>query len=185
MKKYSMTSNFLKSSQFHRCSANLSPSKKKEKVNILIFVIWNSHGRSDPEIISVRRHTSLRVFTALGQFREMVKSPQTMGLNKQKSLYSYYTFKLVSFKPRILPVLGHLGIWAFRPLGHFEGLWIQISQNKGRNTQGVVINLLHFKSNEFQIKCKGDLRVQFRPRVTGALDTRIKYLKKWTGIDKK
>ena len=174
MKKYSMTSNFLKSSQFHRCSANLSPSKKKEKVNILIFVIWNSHGRSDPEIISVRRHTSLRVFTALGQFREMVKSPQTMGLNKQKSLYSYYTFKLVSFKPRILPVLGHLGIWAFRPLGRFEGLWIQISQNKGRN-----------RSNEFQIKCKGHLRVQFRPRVTGALDTRIKYLKKWTGIDKK
>ena len=96
--EYSMTFNFLKSSYFHRCSANLSPSKKKRKVNILIFIIWNSHGHSDPEVISVRSHTSLRVFTALGQFREMVKSPQIMGMNKQKSSYSYFTYNLVSFK---------------------------------------------------------------------------------------
>ena len=73
-------------------------------------MIWNSHGRSGPEVISVRTHTSLRVFTALGQFREMVKSPEIMDMNKEKSLHSCYTSKLVSFKPRILPVLGHLGI---------------------------------------------------------------------------
>ena len=40
---------------------------------------------------------------------------------------------------------------------------------------------LHFKSNEFQIKRKGHLRIQFRPRVTGALGTGIKYPKSWTG----
>ena len=44
--------------------------KAKRKVKIPIFIIWNSHGRSGPEVISVRSHTSLRVFTALGQFRE-------------------------------------------------------------------------------------------------------------------
>ena len=84
--------------------------KAKRKANIPIFIIWNSHGRSGPEVISVRSHASLMVFTALGQFKEMVKSSQIMGMNKQISLYSYYTFKLVSFKPRFLPVLGHLGI---------------------------------------------------------------------------
>ena len=82
----------------------------KRKVNIPIFLIWNSHGRSGLEVISVTSHTSFRVFTALGQFREMVKSPQIMGMNKEKSLYLYYASKLVSFKPRVLPVFGHLGI---------------------------------------------------------------------------
>ena len=53
-------------------------------------------------VISGRSHTSLRVFRALGQFREMAKSPQIMGMNKQnapKSSYPYFTSKLVSFKP--------------------------------------------------------------------------------------
>ena len=84
--------------------------KAKRKVNIPIFTIWDSHDCSDPDVISVRSHTFLRVFTALGQFREMVKSPQIMGMNKQKSLYSYYSSRLVSFEPRVLPVLRHLGI---------------------------------------------------------------------------
>ena len=84
--------------------------KAKRKVKILIFIIWNSHGRSGPEVISVGSHTSLRVFTALGQFRQMVMSPQIMRMNKQISLYSYYASKLVSFKPRVLQVLEHLGI---------------------------------------------------------------------------
>ena len=107
MKKYSMTFNFSKSSYLQQISHIV---KAKRKVNIPMFIIWNSHGRSGPEVISARNHTSLRVFTALGQFREMVKSPQIMGMNKQKSLYSHYTSKLISFKPRVLLVLGHLGI---------------------------------------------------------------------------
>ena len=107
MKKYSMTFNFSKSSYFQQISHLV---RAKRKVNIPMFMIWNSHSRSGPEVISVRSHTSLRVFTALGQFREMVESPQIMGMNKQKSLYSHYTSKLISFKPRVLLVLGHLGI---------------------------------------------------------------------------
>ena len=107
MKKYSMTFNFSKTSYFQQICHLVKP---KRKVNIPMFIIWNSHGRSGPEVISVRNHTSLRIFTALGQFREMVKSPQIMGMNKQKSLYSHYTSKLISFKPRVLLVLGHLGI---------------------------------------------------------------------------
>ena len=45
------------------------------------------------------------IYSILGQFREMFKIPQIMGMNKQ-SLYSYFTSKLVSFKSRFLPVLG-------------------------------------------------------------------------------
>ena len=44
-----------------------------------IFTIWNSHSRSDSEVILVRIDTSLRVFTALGQLRQMVKSPQIIS----------------------------------------------------------------------------------------------------------
>ena len=62
----------------------------KRKANISIFTIWNSHGPSVSEVISGRIHTSLRVFKALGQFREMVKSPEIMGMNKQKVLQNLY-----------------------------------------------------------------------------------------------
>ena len=110
MKKYSMTFNFLKFHIFVRVKYICHLVKANRKANISIFIIWNSHDRSGPEVILVRIHTSLRVFTALGQFREMVKSPQIMDMNKQKSLYPYFTSKLVSFKPRVFPVLVHLGI---------------------------------------------------------------------------
>ena len=95
------------------------------------------------------------VFTALGQFREMVKSPQIMGMNKQKSLYSHFTFKLVSFKPRVLPVLGHLGIRAF--WGIMDANFTKQGQKylEGRYKSST----LYFKSNKFQIKCKGHQRV--------------------------
>ena len=82
-----------------------SKVKAKRKVDIPIFIISNSHGHSGPEVISVRSHTSLRIFTALGQFVEMFNSPQIMGMNKQ-SLYSYFISKLVSFKARVLQVIG-------------------------------------------------------------------------------
>ena len=66
MKKYSMTLNVLKSSYFHQCAVNFSPSKCKEKSSIFaipILIIWNSHGPSGPEVISVRSYTSLSLFT--------------------------------------------------------------------------------------------------------------------------
>ena len=62
----------------------------KRRVNIPIFTIRNSFGLSIPDIISRRSYTSLRVFAALGQFREMVKSPQIMDMNKQKVLQNLY-----------------------------------------------------------------------------------------------
>ena len=39
---------------------------------------------SVPEVISGRSHAFLKVYKALGQFREMVKSLQIVGMNKQK-----------------------------------------------------------------------------------------------------
>ena len=104
MKKYSMTFKFLKSSHFLGAQKICFVVKAKRKVNIPIFATWHSHYRSGPEFNSARSHTFLRVFTALGQFTEMVKSSQIMGMNKQKYLYSYFRSKLVSFKP-VLPVL--------------------------------------------------------------------------------
>ena len=83
MKKYSMTFDVLKSSDFHRCSANCHLVYARRKVNIPLFTIWNSRGFSVPEVILGRIHTSLRVFTTLRQFKEMDKSPQIMGMNKQ------------------------------------------------------------------------------------------------------
>ena len=54
------------------------------------------------DVISGRSHTSLKLFRALGQFKKMAKSPQIMGINKQKVLQNlhnpYFTSKLVSFK---------------------------------------------------------------------------------------
>ena len=101
MKKYSIIFNVFKSSYFYQCAVNVSPSKCKEKGSIFtipIFTIWNSYGPSEREVILVRIHTSLRLFTALGFFRKMAPSPQIMGLDKQKSLCSCFTSKLVSFK---------------------------------------------------------------------------------------
>ena len=72
-----------KSSYFHRYSANCHLVYARRKVNILIFTIWYSRGPSAPEIILERSHTTLRVFKTARQFREMDKSPQIMGMNKQ------------------------------------------------------------------------------------------------------
>ena len=84
MKKYSMNFNVLNLHIFIGVQQICRLVNAKRKVNIPVFTIWNSHGRSVPEVISGRSHTSLRVFRALGQFREIVKSPQIMGMNKQK-----------------------------------------------------------------------------------------------------
>ena len=62
----------------------------KKKVNIPIFTIWSSHDPSVPEVILGRSNTSLMVFRALGQFMEMVKSSQVMGMNKQKVLQNLH-----------------------------------------------------------------------------------------------
>ena len=62
----------------------------KRKFNIPIFTIWNSHGPSVPEVISGRSCTSLMVFRALGQFREMVTRPKIMGMNKQNVLQNLH-----------------------------------------------------------------------------------------------
>ena len=71
----------------------------KRKFNSTIFTIWNSHCLTVPEAISRRSHTSLSIFRVLGQFREMVKSSQIMGMNKVlQNTYPYFTTKLVSFK---------------------------------------------------------------------------------------
>ena len=63
MKKYRMTLNFLKSSYigFQQICYQINA---KRKINIAIFTIWNIYSPSGPEVISVRSHTSLRVFTA-------------------------------------------------------------------------------------------------------------------------
>ena len=57
---------------------------------------------SNVEVMPGRSHISLRVFRALGQFREMSKSPQIIGMNKQKYAPKpsslYFTSKLVFFK---------------------------------------------------------------------------------------
>ena len=42
MKKYSMTFNVLKSSYFHQCAVNLSPSKCKEKSSIFTNPIFTN-----------------------------------------------------------------------------------------------------------------------------------------------
>ena len=62
----------------------------RRKDNIPIFTIWNSHGHSAPEVISGRSHTSLMVFMALPQFREMVKTSQIMDMSKQKVLQNLH-----------------------------------------------------------------------------------------------
>ena len=91
MKKYSMTFNVLNSSYiFIGVQQICHLVNAKRKVNIPIFTIWNSYGPSVPDVISGRSHTSLRVFRALEQFREMVKSPQIMGMNKQKVLQNLH-----------------------------------------------------------------------------------------------
>ena len=56
--------------------------------------MWDSYGPSVPDAILGRSHTSLRVFKALGQFREIVKSPQIMGMNKQKVLQNIHIHAL-------------------------------------------------------------------------------------------
>ena len=55
---------------------------------------------SVPEVISGRGHNSLKVYRALGQFREMVKSLQIVGMNKQKVFQNLHI--------NILHKIGHL-----------------------------------------------------------------------------
>ena len=134
MKKYSIIFNVFKSSYFYQCAVNVSPSKCKEKGSIFtipIFTIWNSYGPSEPEVILVRTHTSLRLFTALGFFRtKWLRAPKSWAwINK--NLYVHVLHPNWSLSNSKI-MLG-LSLASFR-VRHFEGLWTQISKIKGRNT---------------------------------------------------
>ena len=52
--------------------------------------MWDSYDPSVPDAILGRSYTSLRVFKALGQFREIERSPQIMGMTKQKVLQNIH-----------------------------------------------------------------------------------------------
>ena len=129
------------------------PVNAKRKVNIPIFTIWNSHGPSVPEVISGRSHTSLRVFKVLGQFREMVKSPQIMSMNKQKVLQNLYIHILhPNWSLSNSKIMWGLSLISFRVI---STLWGIMDPNIPTQRQEYLggrykYSTPHFKSNEVQ-----------------------------------
>ena len=130
----------------------------KRKVNIPVFTSRNSHSHSVPEVISGRIHTSLRVFRALGQFREMLKSPQIMGMNKQKVPQNFHpNWSLSNSK-----IMWGLNLANFRIITALWGIMDPNIPNQGLKYLGVRFksSTPHFKSNEVHLKCEDHLRIQ-------------------------
>ena len=117
---------------------------------------------SVPEVISGRGHNSLKVYRALGQFREMVKSLQIVGMNKQKVFQNLHINILHrNWSPSHLKIMWRLNLASFRIIRAFWGIMDPNIPNQGQEYLGSrhKSSTPHSKSNEVQLKCKIHLRV--------------------------
>ena len=72
----------------------------------------------------------------LGQFRQMGKSTQIIDMNKSKIFISIFYIQIGLFQDQ-----RSCEGWVLGRLGHFVGLWAQISEIEGRDTQEVTVSL--------------------------------------------